>query len=59
MTETPCSFAYLTTSENAFVCQLSTEQADEALDFYLHWGFTISHEVFGGFITAVYKLVAR
>ena len=32
---------------------------DEALDFYLKRGFTISHEVFGGFITAVYAFVSR
>ena len=30
---------------------------DEALDFYLKHGFTFSHDVFGGFITAVYKYI--
>jgi ribosomal protein S18 acetylase RimI-like enzyme len=30
---------------------------DEALKFYLKHGFTFSHEVFGGFITAVYKYI--
>ena len=29
---------------------------DEALDFYLKRGFDFSHDVFGGFIKAVYKL---
>ncbi|MGZ4030894.1 MAG: GNAT family N-acetyltransferase [Tumebacillaceae bacterium] len=29
---------------------------DAALDFYLSRGFTYSHDVFGGFIKAVYKL---
>lgn len=28
---------------------------EEALDFYLKHGFTYSHEVFGGFIKAVYR----
>ncbi|GLX69878.1 GNAT family N-acetyltransferase [Paenibacillus glycanilyticus] len=28
---------------------------EDALDFYLKQGFTYSHEVFGGFIKAVYK----
>jgi GNAT superfamily N-acetyltransferase len=28
---------------------------DEALNFYLHRGFTFSHDVFGGFIKALYK----
>jgi GNAT superfamily N-acetyltransferase len=28
---------------------------DAALDFYLNRGFTFSHDVFGGFIKAVYK----
>ncbi len=30
---------------------------DEALDFYLKRGFTFSHDVFGGFIKAVYTFV--
>ena len=30
---------------------------NEALDFYLKQGFKVSHEVFGGFITAVYKYI--
>ena len=29
---------------------------DKALDFYLKHGFTYSHDVFGGFIKAAYKL---
>ena len=32
---------------------------DAALKFYLSHGFTLSHDVFGGFITAVYKRVKR
>ena len=30
-----------------------------ALDFYLKYGFEYSHDVFGGFITAVYKRIGR
>jgi len=29
---------------------------EDALQFYLNHGFTFSHNVFGGFITAAYKL---
>lgn len=32
---------------------------DDALRFYLNRGFTYSHDVFGGFITAVYKFIER
>ena len=32
---------------------------DAALRFYLDHGFTLSHQVFGGFITAAYKRVNR
>ncbi|SFF18974.1 Acetyltransferase (GNAT) family protein [Paenibacillus catalpae] len=32
---------------------------EDALDFYLKHGFTYSHEVFGGFIKAVYKKLDR
>ncbi|MBO9596989.1 MAG: GNAT family N-acetyltransferase [Cohnella sp.] len=32
---------------------------DEALNFYLSRGFTYSHDVFGGFIKAVYKFTRK
>lgn len=32
---------------------------EDALNFYLSRGFTYSHEVFGGFIKAVYKVIPR
>ena len=32
---------------------------DAALNFYLNRGFTYSHEVFGGFIKAVYKVMKK